>query len=199
VGSVKKKSNGDYRYYRCLPHVKPALFDKCVAPSISAKKIESEVTDAVLQILSSPKLYLAELESRSSASQLAKIEAEHIIVENKLGLLREQERRYIRLFGTNTIDESLLQEELAKTMRDRASLLTQIERLDHERDIIESGQVQYVKAEEFINSLSAKLGDPDIVPLALEALDIKVIVFPNKVFYIRGAVPSNVQLSYANS
>jgi site-specific DNA recombinase len=198
VGSVKKKGNNDYLFYRCVPRVKPALYTRCKGPTISAKKIESEVSSAIATILASPKMYLASIERAGKEPQFASLEAERLIVQKKLRILQEEERRYLNLYGKGTIDDDLLGTEIARVRRQRMPLQEELEKLDARWKALEQSQLLYDKAEHFLSTLAERIDDPNLIKLALDALDIKVTLYPNRVIHVQGVVPTEVSLSYAN-
>ena len=104
TGSVKYKNDKPYLYYRCICNVKTDYYEKCPQPSISLKKVEKIVWDALLEILNKPDV-LEEIINRRQQHPAAD-EADEFLIENNIAKAREEELKYIQLYGKCRISEA---------------------------------------------------------------------------------------------
>jgi site-specific DNA recombinase len=203
VGSIKKKGGREYGFYRCIRKINPALYGQCDSHIISQSKAERIVKEQVIRMVSNPELVLAGLREQSGSNSLAIFEADEVLLTSSLAQRKEELERYISLYGRGNIPFEILDRNVQKATKEIEELEAKLAELEGRKQEIHFSHAKLDNATKFLWNLSRKLDDPEIVKLALEALDIKVIMERDGAIKIDGLLPVHVepsgQLVYANS
>lgn len=193
TGSVKKKNEKPWLYYRCICNVKTNYYEKCSQPSISASKIEGIVWSNLLDILDHPDMLLENIRSRQCQSPAA-IEADEYLVKNNIRKSKEEELRYLQLYGKGRITETSFETVMERVQQTLQGYEKRLRELRNKRESIERVEANADKLTESARVFSSVLHEADY-PLkvkALEALDIQVTYRPDKTIVIDGILPVGV-------
>lgn len=201
TGSFKKRANGDWLLYRCLSNVKTNYYPHCPQRSIAASKIEPIVWEEITKILKDPSLVLQELNKQRRETTPAALEAEEILLENRIKQALKEERRYLHLYGQGKFDEKMLLKETEQVRHDRQSLESQLAKLKEQQEAAEKANAHFEDVTEVVSLLATQLEDADyeLKQLALDALDIRATLYPDGRLEISGVIPTEAQLLDANS
>ena len=202
VGSIKKKGGKEYGFYRCIRRVNPGLYGECTSHLISQTKIEGIVKDRIMAVLSNPELATAAIDEQTSDSSTVMFEADEILLNSQLAQKKEEQGRYVSIYGRGKIPIDILDEKMAKLAKDISEIEAKIEQLAERRELSLASKAKCDNTVEFFRNLGRKRDDPEVIKLALESLDIKVILEQDGTIRIIGLLPVSRdpgQLTYAKS
>jgi site-specific DNA recombinase len=129
------------RFYTCLGN--RYVQERCGASAIRAEGMESEVWEAVGEIVRRPELIMAEVERLSDHEAVLLAERRLAEIERKVQAVRNDEKRLVRLFGYNEIDETFIVEETRRFQGERRGLEEERARLLVRRqEHLDAGAVQ---------------------------------------------------------
>jgi len=193
TGSVRIKNGKTYLYYRCVCNVKANYYSKCPQPSISARIIEPAVWKAVLEFLSEPDILEDIIKSRCAESPTGD-EAEEYLIKNNIRKAKEEELRYIKLYGKGRISETNFETLIEKVRETLLELEKQQQKLKLKREDTERMHLHIgdLKASAVAYHQALKTADYPLKLKAMEALDIKVTYTPDKNVIIDGVLPVGV-------
>ena len=192
TGSVKYKNDKPYLYYRCICNVKTDYYEKCPQPSISLKKVETIVWDALLDILNKPDV-LEDIINRRQQHPAAD-EADEFLIENNIAKTREEEIKYIQLYGKGRISEANFETLIEKVRETREGFEKRLREMRLKRENAERMRVNIGDLKTTAAAYSQALHNADyaLKLKAMEALDIRVTYKPDKSFVIDGILPVGV-------
>jgi len=201
VGSVRRKAGGDWLFYRCISDCKPNYYSRCSQPNIAASEIEPLIWNEVAKVLKNPSLVIEELDRQRNDTRRFSLEAEEILIENRIQQVSKEEQRYLRLYGQGKVDESLLLAEIDRIRKDKESLESKFAELKERQKAFEEADTRLERVSDVLTTLTERLdnADYDIKQLALDALNVRVILYPDGNIHINGSIPTEVELSYSNS
>lgn len=201
VGGCQKKVNGDWLLYRCICNVKSNYYDRCLQPSIATSKIEPLVWNEVTKVLKNPQLVIEALNQQRNDTARFSLEAEQILIDNRIKQISKEEHRYLRLYGQGKIDEQLLLIEVDRVREQKESLEKKLAELKERERTFEQADIKLDRVSDVLATLNERLdnADYDLKQTALDALDVKATLYPNGHIHIDGSIPTNVELSYSNS
>jgi len=190
TGGTNKKAGKVYHFYRCICNVKPNYYGKCSQPSISASKVEPLVWGEILNILDNPDMLIENIKSRRSQSPTS-IEAEEFLLNNNIKKAREEETRYIELYGKGRISEVSFEKLIEKI---RGAIQVQEKKLRALRGKRQSFEQAEAHIEDLVKTSAIfskvlKNADFELKAKAMEALDIQVTYLPDKTVLITGILP----------
>jgi site-specific DNA recombinase len=189
VGSVKKKGGKEYGFYRCIRKVNPGFYGKCASHLISQMKIEGLVRDKIMAVLSNPELIIAGITEQTSDVPLVIFQADEILLKSQLAQKKEEQDRYVSLYGRGTIPIDILDEKMSKVARSITEIEANIKELEKRKGLTLRSNARSDNAVAFLQNLNKKLNDPEVISLSLEALDIKVILQEDGTVRIVGLLP----------
>ncbi len=201
-GAVKYKNGKPWLYYRCVKNNYTAgFYDKCSQSSISARIIEGIVWNEVYRILKHPEILLKDIERNDRKGEASVMEAEELLIENTIKKMRQEEDRYIELYGKNKISEVSFETLVEKVRARIAGEERKLAGLKGKKDSIEIMISNSEKLKPAAESLAIALKDAgyDLKAKAFEALDIRVTYNPDKTILIEGAIPLGAALSSMSS
>ncbi len=167
----------------------------CDSPSISAKKIEPLIWDTLVEVFSSPKFLIGQLEKnrgllddRGDAEFKAKLE----ILNNRLQSIDAEEKRLILGFQKGILGEESVKEPMDRLSQDRAAILKEVEglRAENARSLSGPGIEKDVKTLSRRIAAVMKTLDFDAKKQILQLL-VKEILFNGKRIRVRGYIPIN--------
>jgi hypothetical protein len=125
VGQTMSSKGYTAQYYVCRHAFDRRTGHDCTGRNVRAEVLEGRIWEEVARILSDPRVVLQELErDKQPADEAAAYE-----IERQVTILREREKRLVRLYGMGQVDESLINEELADVRRQRSLLLSRVREL----------------------------------------------------------------------
>ncbi|MFC1938676.1 recombinase family protein [Chloroflexota bacterium] len=197
-----KKIKGGYKYvYRCVSNIRAKYYGHCLQPGIASGRIEPLVWGEITRVLKNPSLVIAELNKHGNGETQVALEAEQILVENRIKQSIDEEKRYIRLYGQGRIEEQLLLPEMDRVKRERGQLDAKLAEIKEQQRSLQDKKEQLERVSGIVSELASKLDNADyeLKQLAIEALDVKATIYPNGSININGSIPSEAQLSCAKS
>jgi site-specific DNA recombinase len=197
----KRKTVDDWLLYRCICNIKSAYYEKCPQHSIPASKVEPLVWNEVTKVLRNPSLVIAELGRQRGKGVGIALEAEEILVRNRIEQLQKEEKRYLRLYGQGKFDDSVLFAEVERTKRDKGILEEKLVNLREQKKSIAESERRLEGASEALAVITNNLdkADHNLKQLALSALDIKATLYPDNRLHITGSIPTGGQLPIGKS
>ena len=114
---VGQTLQGNYRYYRCRSAFAGPKHDRCQSRYVRADRLESAVKTAVAEVLTRPEIVAAELERLRNVT-----EAAPQVRDEKLGMLEGERRRVLSRYQLGDVDDSFLEDELARIRREKERL-----------------------------------------------------------------------------
>ncbi len=111
---VGQTLHGGYRYYRCRSAFSGPRHERCQSRYVRADVLESAVKSAVAGVLSAPEVVAAELERFQRT-----VEAAPEVRDNELATLDDERSQVLRRYQRGDIDDSVLEEELARIRREK--------------------------------------------------------------------------------
>jgi len=201
VGSSKKKPNGDWLFYRCICNIKSEYYQPCPQRSIAANRVESAVWSEISNVLKNPDLILGELKRQHEENNPIACQAEEILVSKNIRSLKDEEKRYLRKYGQGIFTDEELEGEVHRVREARQEQEKKMAELKWQKEQIEDADITFKKLSDVIGLVSNNLQNADCAlrQQALEALGIGITLEQDRTLCIRGVLPAQVQLSYANS
>jgi len=179
--------------YRCICNIKTNYYDHCPQPTIVATKIEPPVWDEIKGVLKNPALVIDELNRQRNDKARLSLEADQILIENRIKQVTKEEQRYLRLYGQERIDQSTLLAEIDRVRRDKEALQSKLAELKQRQNAFEQVDIRLERLPDVLAELNGKLegADYELKQLALEALEVKVTIYPNGDMRLDGSIPTN--------
>jgi site-specific DNA recombinase len=186
--------NHKYRYYHCRgaypTSVRGAI---CRAGYIRAGEAEEIVWNKVREVIEHPQVILADLQRRIEAQNNGdghKVEDEIAAIRQRLESYHSQEKRLVKLFRHDGINEDAVTSELAQLKSDRQedeTCLAQLTKIKEQTVDLASVETQL---NEFCQKIKQSLDNCTLQTkrLALDILDVQVIATPEKLD-IKAVVP----------
>lgn len=178
-----------YKYYRCHGRDKFRAKFPC-HHAVRGHELEDLVWNEVKTTLHNPNLICAELD-RMHAGEPSLAERDLEAVIQALAQLDLQERRYLRLYGNEKLDERKLQDEIDHVRTEREGWLREKAAIEERIEAKERITQQKRTVREYCNLVCDNLEklDPAQKRLALEALEVTVTLGFDNGVSIRGAIP----------
>lgn len=127
VGQTLTTRGKPYSYYRCRHVYDNNSTRHCTAKYIRADVLEGAVWSEVERILTHPHVVLAELSRNPSEAVATTGDLEEI--KTALAAVDAKQRKLVRLFSSNDVDETIVQAELRALKGERAVLETERARM----------------------------------------------------------------------
>jgi len=191
---------GRYRYYYCRRTTPDyAIPTKCQARYVRAGEAEEAVWDEVSNVIMRPDLILAEIK-RQKGDMTNPCDSDLKRIEREIRACRDWEKRMVRLYGFGEIDEDYIRQETQRSKMKRESLEQEQDRLQKQKESLASLDVSEEKIKNFCKNLEHRLNNlnKEEKRLALEALDIKVLAWPDRL-ELQGAIPSYVTIAQTSA
>jgi predicted RNase H-like nuclease (RuvC/YqgF family) len=181
--------------------VKSNYYKPCSQPRITAERIEPLVWGEVCRVLKDPKRVIEYLEHEGSEAKQAVSQAEGLLLEKSIADAENEEQRYLKQYGKGIIAEKILLREVERVKKYRQREEAKLARLQQDMIASEDAGKNIENISETLETLSRNLdtADYEVKRLALQVLDVKVIITGNEA-YLTGSIPTNESsTNYANS
>lgn len=178
-----------YRYYRCFGRDRLRAKFPC-HHALRADKLENLVWEEIKTTLQNPDLICAQLD-RMHAGEPSLAERDLEAVVQALAQLDLEERRYLRLYGQEKLDERKLADEIDRVRTEREAWLKEKATLEDRIRAKERITEQKLTVREYCKRVAENLERLDFSEkrLALEALEVVVTLRFGGGVSIRGAIP----------
>jgi site-specific DNA recombinase len=199
---VYRKTKGGYGYsYRCVSNIRTKYYGHCPQPSIAASMVEPIIWDEITKVLRNPSLVIAELNRLSDDRTQVALEAEQILLQNRIKHTIDEEKRYLRLYGQGRVEEQILLPEIERAKRERVKLEAKLAETKEQQKGLRSHKERLESISRIISDLASRLNNADyeLKQLAIETLDVRATIYPNGNIHINGSIPREAQLSCAKS
>jgi hypothetical protein len=172
VGQTLTSKGTPYQYYRCRHVYDKNTSRTCSARYVRGERLEAAVWREVTRVLTDPALVLHEIE-RSQHAQGNVEEAARL--EREVAALRAREQRLLRVYSLGTVDEELVQEELASIHSQHRVLEERLAAVRPPLRAVSSSDTALVEqACAVVADWLSRAGEEDRM-FALEALQVAVV------------------------
>jgi site-specific DNA recombinase len=181
--------NKRFRYYHCSRSYKTSVrAATCKAGYIRAKEIEDTVWSKVREVIEHPNVILADLKRRIDSRKngdkynAAKVEKEISDTNKRLKAYRNQEKRLVKLYSLEKIDDKTISEELTRLSNSKLEDEHRLAQLTASREVKPDLDSIEAQLRDFNQKVKSNLNNCDLKTkrLALDVLDVQVIAIPDK-------------------
>jgi len=188
--------NKKYRYYQCS-NARPYenAGKKCQARYIRAGDLEKMVWEKTQAVLMNPEIVLSQLAEASDIGNLDALEADIKELNNNLRKYEQRRSNLLEALELGVFGKDEVLDRLNNLKRLQHEDEARLNDLTKTRDNITNLAEAKVKLGNFYEQVMEKLQDssPEIIKLALDALDIKVYASTDKI-EIQGIIPLELAL-----
>jgi len=185
VGQTLSARGKSYSYYRCRHAYDSNTARSCSARYVRADALEAGLWREVRTVLASPEIVLQELKRQRDTDPY---QQERGRVERRLEELRGREERLVRLYALGSVEEPVIERELAEAAASRAGIEARTEQLPADAGLPDDLDQTALTA--VCEQVRAFIDDADEADrdLILEALQIEVVASKDEAT-VRGVIP----------
>lgn len=180
-----------HHYYRCAERIyKFPKESKCKLKGTNAEVLDKSLWDQLIKFMRNPltlkKATIDFLKFEASSNTQVKIEKEHLITS--LGKLQDEEIRYAKAYGTDTLDFMQFQELMKGCSKQKASYQKQLDNLKNQREQNEYNPSKIKKLCDEARKVIESLDISNKILVIRDLID-KVIVKEDRKVEVWGHIP----------
>jgi len=181
-----------YLQYRCAGKHRTESIIPCPSKAVRASEVETLVWNEVKKVLAHPDLVLFELQTRQrEAGNREGVEKQLTLLGKRINGVDGAIQRLVTLYRYNEIDDEYILKENKKLKEEKQRLLQEKEQLRKRLEVCAVTDFQIETIKQYCDGIAQNIEQftYEEKRLALEALDIKVIVKPESID-VQGTIPA---------